>query len=283
MNRLSFKALLSGALLLSASSAFSQIQTPSPSPTAELKQRVGLTDVTIVYSRPSVKDRIVFADNGIVPFGQVWRTGANSATKLSFSDPVKVGGIDLKKGDYTILTTPGATQWKVALYAYEGSSWNAYMTKTPVGEFMATPEKLANKVETFTMDINNIRNEGATIDLAWANTKVSLPLSVEVDSRVMAAIDRAMAGPSAGDYSAAATYYFENKKDLNKALEWIQKANAMGTPAYWTLHREALILGDLGRKKEAIAVAERSMAEAAKAKDDTYVRLNKEAIAKWSK
>lgn len=283
MNRLLMKALLSGVLMCTALTAFSQIQTPAPSPTAELKQRVGLTDVVLLYSRPSVKDRIVFADNGIVPFGQVWRTGANSATKLSFSDPVKLGGIDLKKGDYTILTTPGAAQWKVAVYAYEGASWNIYTSKTPVGEFMATPEKLSNKVESFTMDLNNLRNESATIDLSWEYTRVSLPLSVEVDARVMASIDRVMAGPSAGDYSAAATYYFDNKKDLNKALEWIQKANAMGTPAYWTLHREAMILGELGRKKEAIAVAERSMAEAMKAKDDTYVRLNKEAIAKWSK
>jgi hypothetical protein len=280
----SFLKLFTAVLFVaSVATVHAQIQTPSASPTAELKQRVGLTDVTIVYSRPSMKDRVVFADNGIVPFGQIWRTGANSATKLSFSDPVQLGGKELNKGDYAILTVPNAMEWKVMVYAYDGTNWSAYTSKTPVAEFMAKPEKLSNKVETFTMDLNNVRNDGATIDVMWENTKVSLPLSVEVDSRVMASIDRVMAGPSAGDYSAAATYYFENKKDLNKALEWIQKANAMGTPAYWTLHREALILGELGRKKEAIAVAERSMSEAMKAKDDTYVRLNKEAIAKWSK
>ena len=281
MKQAILKACAAALFLVPAFSSFAQIQTPAASPTAELKQRVGLTDVAIVYSRPSMKGRTVFADNGIVPFGQTWRTGANSATKLSFSDPVKLGGIELKKGDYAILTVPAAAEWKVMLFAYDGTNWSAYTSKTPVGQFMVKPEKLGNKVETFTMDINNTRNDGATIDLSWEMTRVSLPLSVEVDSRVMATIDRVMAGPSAQDYAAAAGYYFDNKKDLNKALEWMQKANATGTPAYWNLHREALILGELGRKKEAIAVAERSMNEAMKAKDDAYVRMNKEAIAKW--
>lgn len=276
------KLLAFAVLAFFAISAKAQIQTPAPSPTAELKQRVGLTDVTIVYSRPSAKGRVVFSDNGVTPFGKVWRVGANSATKFSFGDAVKLGGQEVKKGDWAVLATPGAMEWKIMLYPYESTNWSSYAEKTPEVSFMFKPEKIGTKVESFTIDINNLQNTSATIDLIWENTKVSLPLAVDVDSRVMANIDRVMAGPSAGDLSAAATYYHENKKDLNKALEWIQKANA-SAPRYWTLHREALILGDLGRKADAIAVAQKSLAEAEKNKDDAYIRMNKEAIAKWQK
>lgn len=282
MKKLLLNAFAIGLLFVLAQPVSAQIQTPAPSPTAELKQKVGLTDVAIVYSRPGVKGRVVFADNGIVPFGKPWRTGANSATKVSFSDQVKLGGQELKKGDYALLTTPGANEWKIMLYTHDNTNWASYVDKTPTATFMVKPEKLGNKVENFTIDINNLTNTGATIDLVWDMTKVSLPLETEVDSKVMAQIDRVMAGPSAGDYSAAATYYHENKKDLNKALDWIQKANA-AAPRYWTLHREALILGDLGRTADAIKVAEKSFAEAQKANDDAYMRLNKEAMAKWGK
>ncbi len=258
-----------------------QVQTPAASPTAELKQKVGLTDVAIVYSRPSAKGRTVFAANGLVPMGQAWRTGANSATKVSFGDAVKVGGVELKKGDYALLTVPGEMEWKAMFFPYETTNWGAYPEKTPAATVTVKSEKMSTKVETFTIDLNDVRNEGASIVLMWENTRVAIPFMVEVDSRVMANIDRVMAGPSANDYAAAATYYFENKKDLNKALEWIQKANAANTTAYWNLYREAQILGELGRKKEAIAVAEKSMAEAQKAKNEEYVKMNKDAIAKW--
>jgi hypothetical protein len=274
--------LFSFVLLLAfAAPTQAQVQTPAASPTAELKQKVGLTDVTIVYSRPSAKGRTVFAANGLVPMGQAWRTGANSATKISFSDPVKVGGVELKKGDYALLTVPGDMEWKAMFFPYETTNWGAYPDKTPAVTVTIKAEKMGAKVETFTIDLNDVRNESASIVLMWENTRVAIPFTVEVDSRVMASIDRVMAGPSANDYAAAAGYYLDNKKDLNKALEWIKKANASNPSAYWNLYREALILGELGLKKEAIAAAEKSMAEAQKAKNEEYVKMNKDAIAKW--
>ncbi len=261
-----------------------QIQTPSASPTAELKQKVGLTDVTIVYSRPSVKGRIIFgsAASAVVPNDKIWRTGANSATKFSFGDDVKVGGQALKKGDYAILTTPMASDWKVMLYTYETGDWNSYVEKTPAAMFMVKSEKLGAKVETFTIELGNVKNNTATIDVMWDMTKASLPLEVEVDKKVADAIDRIMAGPSANDYAAAANYYHDNKKDLKKALEWIQKANAMD-PQFWTLRRESLILADLGKKPEAIAAATKSLDLAKKAKNDDYVKMNELSLAEWKK
>lgn len=266
-----------------ATTVGAQIRTPQPSPSCELKQTVGLTEVTVAYSRPSAKDRTIFAADGVVPFGKVWRAGANSATKITFGDDVKVGGAELKKGSYALLITPNATEWKFMFYPYESTNWGSYVDKTPVATASATPVKLGNKVETLTYDINNLRNASASLDIMWDMTKAGVTIDVEVDKRVMADIDRVMAGPGAGDYYAAATYYHDSGKDLNKALEWIQKATAGDSPAFWQVRREALILGDLGRYDEAIAAAEKSKMLAEKAGNEEYVIMNKKSIEDWAK
>lgn len=256
-----------------------QIRTPQPSPTAEIKQTVGLTEVSVVYSRPSAKGRVVFGD--LVQMGQMWRTGANSATKLTFSDNVKIAGMDIKKGSYAIITVPGEKSWKVSLYEYESTNWGSYNEKTPVLSIAVNADKTAEFTETFTIAINDITNNSANIDIRWENTKVTLPLTVDYDTRVMDDIKRVMAGPSSSDYMAAATYYHENGKDINQALEWAKKANEMA-PRYWTLRREAMILGDMGRFDEAIKVAEKSIALATEGGDDAYVRMNKKSIEDWT-
>jgi hypothetical protein len=277
------KKLFSLTLLtaLAATLSHAQIKTPQPSPGSELKQTVGLTDISIVYSRPSAKDRAVFGKDGIVMYDQPWRTGANSATKITFSDDLKVGGQEVKKGSYAVITVPGATEWKVSLYTYESSNWSSYLEKTATVSFSAPATKLGHKVETFTIDVNNIRNTSATIDLVWEMTKVSIPVEVEVDKRVTADIDKVLAGPTAGDYYAAASYYHDAGKDLNKALEWIQKATAGDSPAFWQVRREALILGDLGRYDDAVKAAEKSKMLAEKAGNDEYVRMNNKSIEEW--
>ncbi|AEE49604.1 DUF2911 domain-containing protein [Haliscomenobacter hydrossis] len=270
---------LAMALPLSA-----QIQTPAASPTVELKTKVGLTDVSLLYSRPSIKGRTVFAaaKTSVVPFGTMWRTGANSATKISFSDDVTIGGTAIKKGDYAIFSTPGATEWKVMFFNYETTNAGGYGDKTAVATWTLKPQKLAEKVETFTIDINDQTMDKASINIIWENTKVSMPLSVDVEGKVKASIDRVLAGPSANDYFTAGSYYHDTKKDLNKALEWVQKANAM-SPQFWTLRKESLILADLGKKKEAIEVAMKSLAAAKEAKNQDYINMNEASIAEWKK
>lgn len=276
-------AALSMALAL-AMPLNAQIQTPAASPTVELKTKVGLTDVTLLYSRPSIKGRTVFSADktALVPFGAMWRTGANSATKISFGDDVTIGGTAVKKGDYAIFSTPGASEWKVMFYNYETTNAGGYGDKTAVATWTLKPQKVAEKVETFTIDINDQTMDKATINIIWENTKVSMPLSVDVEGKVKANIDRVLAGPSANDYYTAGAYYHDTKKDLNKALEWVQKANAL-SPQFWTLRKESLILADLGRKKEAIDVAMKSLAEAKKANNQDYVRMNETSIAEWKK
>lgn len=269
------------ALVLLTIPAIAQIRTPAPSTTSEVKQTVGLTEINLVYSRPSMKGRTIFAKDGIVPFGAMWRTGANSATKITFGDDVKIGGKDLKKGSYALFTKPEATEWTVMLFNYDTPNAGGYGDKTPVVTFMAKPKMLGDAVETFTIAVNDITNTTANIDIIWEKTKVSLPLQVEVDARVMADIERVMAGPSQNDYSAAASYFYD-KKDYAKALQHIQKANAKD-PKFWMLRTEALILADMGKKAEAIKAAEMSKKLAMEAKNDDYVRMNEKSIAEWSK
>ncbi len=265
-----------------ALSVNAQIRTPAASPFCKMTQTVGLTDITVEYSRPSMKDRTIFASNGLVPYGKVWRTGANSVTKITFSDDVKVGGKELEKGSYALLTVPGSSQWTIQLYKHESTNWGSYVEKDPDAKVTVEALNMGDiKVETFMIDINNIRNNSASLNFIWESTFVAVPVEVEVDSKVTADIKRVMAGPSGNDYFAAATYYHEAGKDLKQALAWIQKATSVENPRFWQVRREALILADLGKHKEAIAVAKKSMVLAKEAGNDDYVKMNEKSIAEW--
>lgn len=258
-----------------------QIRTPQPSPAAKLEQSVGLTTITVEYSRPAMKDRVIFAADGLVPFGQIWRTGANAATKITFGDKVTIGGKELAAGSYAILSKPTAKEWEIMFYPYETSNFVAYVEQTPVVTAKALVKNLGHSVESFTIEVNNLMNESATLDFIWDNTMASLPIQLATDASVMASIERTMQGPSASDYFAAASYYHDAGKDLNKAFEWIQKANAEN-PQFWMLRREALIRADMGDLKGAIATAERSKKMAQDAGNQDYVRMNEKSIAEWS-
>ncbi len=258
-----------------------QIRTPQPSPGAKLTQTVGLTEITVEYSRPSLKDREAFGEGGIVQYGSTWRTGANSATKITFSDDVKIGGSMLTKGAYAILTIPGENDWVVMFFPYEKTDWSSYEGKTPAAKISSKVQKTSHTVESLTFDINNLRNTSASLDFYWDHTMLSLPIEVEVDKKVMADIERIMAGPSGNDYYAAATYYHESGKDLKKALEYIQKATAGDDPKFWQVRREALILGDLKMYAEAVAAAEKSSMLAEKAGNKEYVTMNAASIETW--
>lgn len=276
------KVFLPVLALMLVFSLYAQIQTPSASPTASFSTTVGLTDVMIDYSRPGVKGRVIFAEDGLVPFGATWRTGANAATKLSFSDDVTLGGAALKAGEYAVLTVPSAMEWKFMLYPYESGSWNSYLEKDPAATFTVPVSGLENQVETFTISVNNVRNDAATIDFMWENTLVSVPLEVNVHDRVMANIKQVMAGPTANDYYAAASYLHDAGQDLDKALEYIRMANAGDNARFWTLRREALILADLGKMDEAIKTANLSIEKAKAAGNEDYVRMNEKSIEMWS-
>ena len=283
MKKLLFSICTVALVAFFATTSTAQIKTPAPSPSATLTQAIGLSDITIEYSRPSVKGRTIFAADGLVPYGKVWRTGANQATKISFGADVNVGGKDLKKGDYAILSIPSADSWAVHFYPYESGSWNSYVEKTPTVIATAKAEQFPISVESFSISIEDITDDSGELVFFWSNTAATLPLKFDVQGKVMAAIDKTLAGPTAGDYYAAGNYLLSIDKDLDKALMYVQKATKGENPRFWQVRREALILGKLGKVKEAIAAAKLSKDLAMKAGNDDYVRMNEKSIAEWMK
>ncbi|MDH3245433.1 MAG: DUF2911 domain-containing protein [Saprospiraceae bacterium] len=269
------------AFALMATTAVAQVQTPAPSPSCKIEQMVGLTNVTIEYSRPSVKDRKIFG--GLVPYGEVWRTGANAATKITFDKDVKLGGQEVKGGSYALLSKPDESEWKFMLYPYESGSPNSYM-ESEVEPIMFTGESQSMsdvKVESFMIMIDQLTNSSASLVLAWDNLVVGVPLEVHTDKDVEASIESTLAGPSMQDYFASASYYHSEGKDLNKALKWINKAIDMGYERYWVLRTKSLIQADLGDKAGAIESAKKSLEMAKEAGNNDYIRMNEASIKEW--
>lgn len=283
MKNLFTNLCLLAVLSFFATEAIGQIRTPAPSPTVSMETTVGLTDVKVTYSRPGVKGRTIFSADGLVPHGKLWRLGANSATKFEFSDDVKLAGQMVKAGAYAAIAKPSANQWEIMMYPYESGSWGSYREKTPAVTLTGKVGKFPMKVENFTIDVNDMTSSSANIHFIWDRTVVSIPLEVEVEKKVMAAIEKTLGGPTAGDYYAAGTYYFESGKDLNKALEYVQKATHGENPRFWQVRREALILAELGKKQEAIAAAKKSLELAKKAGNEDYIRMNEKSIKEWMK
>ena len=271
-------------LMLSASFSFAQIRTPQPSPMEKTSTTVGLTDVSLEYSRPGVKgrDRKIFG--GLVPYGEVWRTGANASTKVTFSDSVKVAGEWLPSGTYALYTIPGQDEWTV-IFSKNLELWGSmgYKPGEDALRVKVKPTNMSEPVETFTVDVANYTNNGANLNIMWDFTKVSIPLETEVDKKVMASIKETMAKPveKGATYFQAANYYYRNDKDKQQALQWVDQAIAK-EDRYWYQYLKALILADLNKPKEAIKAAERSK-ELAKTENPEYVKMNDELIARLSK
>jgi hypothetical protein len=264
-----------------------QVKTPQASPKSVVEQVVGLTDVTIDYSRPSTKGRVVFGD--LVPFGKVWRTGANANTLISFSDDVVIDGKTLAKGKYSLYTLPKADNWEIIFYKTTDNWGNPEEWKESDVALRANakPELTNRKVESFTIAINNLTNDSANLELSWETTVVSLKFEVPTQKTAVASITKALAGPTAGDYFSSAQYFFQSNGDMNKALEYVNKAITMTKAGedvpFWYLRQKSLIQAKLNDKKGAIETAKLSLAAAEKAKNSDYVKMNTDSINEWSK
>jgi len=256
------------------------LKMPQASTSQTITQEFGLGKITLTYSRPNVKGRKIFGE--LEPYGAVWRTGANSATLISFTDEVTIEGNKVPAGDYALFTIPDPKEWTVILNKTT-KQWGAYEYKEAddVLRIKVKPAKPAKTVETFTMQFNNVKPTSADLTLAWENTSVTLQLTTDVDSRVMASIDEAMKGEKK-PYFQAAMYYYENNKDLNKALEWITAAEKANPKAFYIKPWKARIQLKMGDKAGAVATATEGIAIAKEQKNDEYVRLN-EAIIKQAK
>ncbi|HAD12243.1 MAG TPA: dihydrolipoamide dehydrogenase [Saprospirales bacterium] len=273
------------ALLAVLGTANAQIKTPAPSPVAKINQEVGLIKVDVEYSRPSAKGRKVFGD--LVPFGTMWRTGANASTKVTVSDDAKVAGNPLPKGTYALYTIPGEKEWTIIFYK-NTTFWGTpepkdFKEEDVQARFTVPSVPQRDLVETFSINISNLRNNGADLEIVWEYTKVIVPIMVDTDSKVMKAIQTTMAGPSGNDYYGAARYYYEEKKDMTQALTWVDKSLEIGGDKFWILRLKANILAELGRYKDAIMVAQKSTELAQKEGNEDYPRMNEKSIAEWSK
>jgi hypothetical protein len=257
-----------------------KVDFPAPSPACTIKQRVGLTDIEIVYSRPGMKGRKIFSADGLVPYGQVWRTGANNATKITFSTPVKLNGADIPAGTYALFTIPGENEWTIIINK-GAAQWGAfqYDEKVDVVRFKTTPIKLAEHIETFLIEFNEVRDESATLNLIWDDTVVPVKLEVELASKLIPQIEAVMAAEGGNKpYYQAAMFYYDHGQDLQKASKWIDAAIAQ-RDAHYMEYLKARILAKLGDKEGAIAAAKRSTELAIKAKDTGYVKMNEDLIS----
>ena len=258
--------------------ASAQIKTPQPSPTAEIEQAIGLTKVEVSYSRPGVKGRTIFGD--LVAYGKLWRTGANSATTIKTESDIMLAGKSLKKGTYSVFTIPGESEWTIIINSDATASTNKYAEDKDIMRFTVKSSKTAVKVESFTMLFSNLTNDSADWQIMWENTMITIPVKSAVDKEVMAKIESVMSGPSSRDIYVAAKYYYNNDKDIAKALEWINKAVALDgdDQKFWVVHWQAKITAKSGDKKGAIAAAEKSKVLAQKAEYAEYVKKNDELI-----
>lgn len=274
-----FVITLLAVALVSVSDA--QLRTPAPSPPQTIKQDFGLASIELSYSRPGIKGRKIFGD--LVPFGKVWRTGANSATTLTFGDDVTIGGKKIAAGKYGLLSIPDKTGWTLIISRQtDVTSPAAYKPEEDVVRVTAVVSRLAAPVESFTIQFANIKPTRCDLQISWDRSMVVLPIATEIDSKIMSAIQEQMKGDKPPYYQAA-MYYLENNKDLKQAEEWFGKAAADQNDAFWVFHQWANCLAKLGRKADAKEKATHSRELAQAAKNDDYVKLNDKLLAQLAK
>ena len=274
------------AALLAAPAAQAQITTPQPSPKSTVMQRVGLTDITITYSRPGVKNRAVFG--GLVPFGKRWRTGANATTSLKISDDVTIEGKKIPAGEYGLYTIPNKTEWLVVLNksTKQGADVDGFKDDQDVARFSVKPYKLGSKVETFTVNFSDLTPATANVEMQWELTGAKFKITADVEPKVMAQINEKVINnpaPTPADLAAAAVYYSGNDKDPKQALAWMEKANAAEPTKYWNLHAEAKMRLKAKDYAGATRVAEASRKAALEDKNADYVKMNEDLIAEAKK
>lgn len=268
--------LLNAVLLLSLANA-QTLTTPQPSPTQTVKQNFSLGSVELNYSRPAKKGRTVMGD--LVPYGKVWRTGANNATTLTFSDDVTIGGKEVKAGKYGLLTIPEADKWTIIISKdVTVTQPSAYKQENDVVRVQADVIKTPFTVENFTINFANITGSSLNVEMMWENTYVQFAVTANTDAKVMKQIDDAM-NKDSKPYFNAASYYYDNGKDMNQALTWVNKALETNKEAFWMYLLKARIHKKLGDKAASKAAATTCIEVATKAKNDDYVKMANELIA----
>ncbi|HEX4852019.1 MAG TPA: DUF2911 domain-containing protein, partial [Puia sp.] len=264
-----FFAIAIFSSLIYLSSTAQSLQTPRPSPPQYVKQDFGLSNIELSYSRPGVKGRKIFGD--LVPYGKVWRTGANNATTITFGDDVIIGGTKIPAGKYGLLTIPGENEWTIIISKQtEVTNPADYKQDQDVVRVPVKSQTLPFSVETLTISFDNVASSTCDLELLWSNTIVSLPIKTEVDSKVMDQINTVM-NKDNRPYFSAAMYYMDNGKDLNKALDWLNKAGEQDPKAFYVFYQKARCQAKMGKKQDAIQTAQQSIQLSKEANNSDYV------------
>ena len=281
------RAIIFTLLLFTVNLSFSQINTPRVSPASEVEQMVGLTKIEIEYSRPSMRGREVFGN--LVPFGKVWRTGADNSTKISFDTDVIISGKTIQSGTYSIFSIPNKKSWEIIFYS-DVEVWGVprdWSENKIVFSSMFDVKKLkkSNTVETFTISFNDLTNNDVNMSISWENTSVDIKIEVPTRSMVESDINKVLSdNPKSSDYYAAAVFYRQENINLDKALEWMNKAIEMNeSPRFWQYRQQSLIMAANDKYADAVDAAKKSLNLAIEADNQDYIKMNRESIAEWSK
>lgn len=281
------RAIIFTLLLFTVNLSFSQINTPRVSPASEVEQMVGLTEIEIEYSRPSMRGREVFGN--LVPFGKVWRTGADNSTKISFDTDVIISGKTIQSGTYSIFSIPNKESWEIIFYS-DVELWGVprdWSENKIVFSSMFDVKKLkkSNTVETFTISFNDLTNNDVNMSISWENTSVDIKIEVPTRSMVESDINKVLSdNPKSSDYYAAAVFYRQENINLDKALEWMNKAIEMNeSPRFWQYRQQSLIMAANNKFADAVDAAKKSLNLAIDADNQDYIKMNRESIAEWSK
>lgn len=281
------RAIIFTLLLFKVNLSFSQINTPRVSPASEVEQMVGLTEIEIEYSRPSMRGREVFGN--LVPFGKVWRTGADNSTKISFDTDVIISGKTIQSGTYSIFSIPNKESWEIIFYS-DVELWGVprdWSENKIVFSSMFDVKKLkkSNTVETFTISFNDLTNNDVNMSISWENTSVDIKIEVPTRSMVESDINKVLSdNPKSSDYYAAAVFYRQENINLDKSLEWINKAIEMNeSPRFWQYRQQSLIMAANDKFADAVDAAKKSLNLAIEADNQDYIKMNRESIAEWSK
>ena len=270
--------------VLATVNLYGQIEHPKASPLATITQDIGFTTLEVVYSRPAVRGRTIFGD--LVPYGRIWRVGANASTKFTTNTPITVQGKALKSGTYALYAFPYADYWEVVFHtntSHWGDGRTAYDPREDAFRIKVTPESVPYLQENFLIAFDAITHNSASMQWTWENTRVSIPIEVDTKRIMEAKIQEAIAeNPSAQTYYEAARYYQEEQINTALSLTYLDKALELGGDTYYFHRVRSLVLADLGRFAEAIQAAERSRDLAAAEGKDEFVRMNEKNIKAWS-
>ena len=270
MKKIIFTCSIIAFVFLSAADA--QVKFPQPSPTQTIKQDFGIGSIELTYSRPGAKGRRVFGD--LVPYGKLWRTGANAATKIVFTEPVEMSGKRIDTGTYVLYTIPNEELWEIIINkGIQNWGTDGYKESEDVIRFKAEPVIMKTKMETFTMQFANVKPESCELVLMWEKKAVSIPISTNIKDKIKTQIEAGMLTDKK-PYWQAAQFYFEYEKNLTKALENVTKAIEGNQKAFWMYLYKAKIQKEMGNNQGALESSKMSMALAREAKNDDYVRMN---------